>query len=237
MAWLVGRDPPFHTPVFVLTHHPRARARWRAAPRSTSSPTASRRPTSGDRRGRRQGHQRRWRRLDRAAADPRGLLDELQIGLVPILLGGGRAAVRRGSAARRWARADARARGARRHAPAVPAAKALSMGGSAGRLACGRSAVTRRPFTLAKTESVSVSAGAECAGREAGLWWRARAGSGCRARSCRHARPRQVVRLRARAWRSSRGTDGADRACARRAAARRTAQRPRASGRIAPAAA
>jgi dihydrofolate reductase len=38
---LVGRQPPFHTPVFVLTHHPREPWSWREAPPSSSSPTAS----------------------------------------------------------------------------------------------------------------------------------------------------------------------------------------------------
>ena len=32
-----GPNPPFHSPVFVLTHRPRPRSRWRAAPPSTSS--------------------------------------------------------------------------------------------------------------------------------------------------------------------------------------------------------
>ena len=38
-----GPNPPFHTPVFVLTHHPRRRSRWRAAPCSTSSTPLRRR--------------------------------------------------------------------------------------------------------------------------------------------------------------------------------------------------
>ena len=47
-----GDEPPYHVPVFVLTHHARARrSRCGAGPRSTSSPTASAPPWSG--RGRR----------------------------------------------------------------------------------------------------------------------------------------------------------------------------------------
>src|SRR3954464_11053790 len=47
-----GANPPYHVPVFVLTHHPRAPLeRWRAARCSISSPTGSRRRSPG--RGRR----------------------------------------------------------------------------------------------------------------------------------------------------------------------------------------
>ena len=35
-----GEDPPFHHPVFVLTHRPRASIMMQVAPRSTSSPAA-----------------------------------------------------------------------------------------------------------------------------------------------------------------------------------------------------
>jgi dihydrofolate reductase len=38
-----GANPPYHVPVFVLTHHPRGRWRWRAAPSSISSPTGLKR--------------------------------------------------------------------------------------------------------------------------------------------------------------------------------------------------
>ena len=41
-----GPNPPYHHPVFVLTHQPATRWRWKAAPRSTSSPTASCRPST-----------------------------------------------------------------------------------------------------------------------------------------------------------------------------------------------
>ncbi|MCW3839025.1 dihydrofolate reductase family protein [Micromonospora yasonensis] len=36
-----GDNPPFHAPVFVLTHYRATRSRWKAAPRSTSSPPES----------------------------------------------------------------------------------------------------------------------------------------------------------------------------------------------------
>jgi len=36
-----GDNPPYHHPVFVLTHHPHRRSRWRVGRRSTSSTTAS----------------------------------------------------------------------------------------------------------------------------------------------------------------------------------------------------
>ena len=36
-----GPEPPYHAPVFVLTHTPTSRSRWKAGPPSTSSPTAS----------------------------------------------------------------------------------------------------------------------------------------------------------------------------------------------------
>ena len=32
-----GEEPPYHTPVFVLTHHPRAPLKMKGAPSSTSS--------------------------------------------------------------------------------------------------------------------------------------------------------------------------------------------------------
>src|SRR5215211_4084463 len=37
-----GEDPPFHTPVFVLTYHPRRPLEMEAAPPSSSSPMGSR---------------------------------------------------------------------------------------------------------------------------------------------------------------------------------------------------
>ena len=38
-----GPEPPYHAPVFVLTHVERNRSRWPVAPRSTSSPMGRRR--------------------------------------------------------------------------------------------------------------------------------------------------------------------------------------------------
>ena len=49
-----GEEPPYHTPVFVLTHHPRASVRMAEIRSSTSSRTASR---------------PRWRRLGLLRAD------------------------------------------------------------------------------------------------------------------------------------------------------------------------
>src|SRR5262245_8587269 len=40
-----GDTPPYHCPVFVLTHYHTTRSRWRAGPPFTSSPTGSPRPT------------------------------------------------------------------------------------------------------------------------------------------------------------------------------------------------
>ena len=74
-----GDDPPFHHPVFVLTHHARDPLTWRAARRSTSSPAASRPRWS--RRGRRR--RRRRPRLGGGASTVQqylraGLIDELR---------------------------------------------------------------------------------------------------------------------------------------------------------------
>src|SRR6266545_985774 len=41
-----GDDPPYHAPVFVLTHHSLTRCRCRAVRPSVSSPTGSHRPWS-----------------------------------------------------------------------------------------------------------------------------------------------------------------------------------------------
>ena len=86
-----GDEPPYHTPVFVLTHHPRAAAaRWRAAPSSASSPTASTRRSS--RRGRPPAA--RDVRLgggvvDGSAVPAARLIDELHLAVRPVLLGAG----------------------------------------------------------------------------------------------------------------------------------------------------
>ena len=70
-----GDEPPYHGPVFVLTHHPRAsRCRCRAARRSASSPT---------------GSSRRWPRRARRQAT------------VDVAIGGGAHTVNQYLAARR----------------------------------------------------------------------------------------------------------------------------------------
>ena len=42
-----GDNPPYHVPVFVLTHHAVRRSRWKAIPRSISSRAASTRRWTG----------------------------------------------------------------------------------------------------------------------------------------------------------------------------------------------
>ena len=85
-----GDEPPYHAPVFVLTHHPREPCRWRAARRSSSSPT---------------GSSRRWRRRARrpgtaTSPSPAGAatvnqylaasaIDELRLHVAPVVLGAG----------------------------------------------------------------------------------------------------------------------------------------------------
>ena len=86
-----GDDPPFHHPVFVLTHHaaPAARAA-RAARRSPSSPTASRRRSPG----RRAAAGKDVSLAGGADVRPQqylgaDLVDEMEIDLVPMFLGDG----------------------------------------------------------------------------------------------------------------------------------------------------
>ena len=86
-----GEEPPYHTPVFVLTHHAQARrSRWRAGRRFTSSPAASTRRSigaraaAGDRDVRIGGGVSTIRQFLRA-----GLVDELHLALRPVLLGAG----------------------------------------------------------------------------------------------------------------------------------------------------
>ena len=85
-----GESPPFHMPVFVLTHHEREPLEL--------SDTTFHFVTDGDRVGARagQGGGRRARTsLLGGGADDRqqylaaGLVDEMQLNLVPVLLGGG----------------------------------------------------------------------------------------------------------------------------------------------------
>ena len=87
-----GDEPPYHVPVFVLTHHARAAARDEGRHRrSTSSPTAST-PRSSRRRRAAGG---RDVRLGGGVATIRqylqaGLIDELHLAVRPVLLGAGR---------------------------------------------------------------------------------------------------------------------------------------------------
>jgi dihydrofolate reductase len=85
-----GEDPPYHTPVYVLTHHEREPLRCRAARPSTSSPTgSSRRSTqaraaAGEQDVSIAGGASTVRQYLRA-----GLLDELYLHIVPVVLGRG----------------------------------------------------------------------------------------------------------------------------------------------------
>ena len=86
-----GEDPPYHVPVFVLTHHAREPIEMQGGTTFhfvTDGIESAYEQAVG--RSRRQGHHPR-RRRDRpcSSAIAAGLLDELQINLVPILLGGG----------------------------------------------------------------------------------------------------------------------------------------------------
>jgi dihydrofolate reductase len=85
-----GEDPPYHGPVFVLTHHPATRWRCRAAPPAGSSPTASppaldqARPAAGAREVAIAG--------GAATVNPclaAGLIDELRTHIAPVTLGAG----------------------------------------------------------------------------------------------------------------------------------------------------
>jgi dihydrofolate reductase len=88
-AWC-GDDPPFHHPVFVLTHHAREPVAKQGGTTFTfvteGIEARARAGAGGRRRGRRRDRRRRERR---PAVPARGLLDELQIHLVPVLLGDG----------------------------------------------------------------------------------------------------------------------------------------------------
>ena len=114
-----GDDPPYHTPSSCSPTTRVTPWRWRAGQRSTSSPTAS------SPRSTRHGGRRRQGRRSRGGADivqqylAAGLVDEIELHVVPILLGDGRACSTtsgRGVAAR----AGPCGRGPRRHAPQVP---------------------------------------------------------------------------------------------------------------------
>ncbi len=122
-----GEDPPFHVPVFVLTHYARR-------PLELDGGTTFHFVTDGI--------ESAYEQAAAAAGDKdislgggastvqqaiaAGLLDELQINLVPILLGGGERLLDGLADAPRRVRADASDRGARRHAPALPGRRAVT---------------------------------------------------------------------------------------------------------------
>ncbi len=122
-----GEEPPFHAPVFVLTHHARA-------PLEMEGGTTFHFVTDGIESAYEQAVAAAGGKditLGGGASTVQqsitaGLLDELQINLVPILLGGGeRLLDGLGDVARR-VRAHARDRGAGRHAPALPAGEGMT---------------------------------------------------------------------------------------------------------------
>ena len=85
-----GDDPPFHHPVFVLTHHAREPLVLEGGTTFTSSPTASSQRSTRRARGRRrQGRLARGRRDAARQYLAAGLVDEMEISLVPIFLGDG----------------------------------------------------------------------------------------------------------------------------------------------------
>ena len=116
-----GDEPPFGHHVFVLTHH----ARDPLSLGDDDLPLRHRRHRVGARagagRGRREGRRRRRRREAAQQYLDAGLLDEMQIHVAPVLLGGGDAALRRRLGEHR-ARADDRLAGD--HAPALPGREA-----------------------------------------------------------------------------------------------------------------
>jgi dihydrofolate reductase len=84
-----GPQPPYHAPVFVLTHHHRDRSRWTAARHSRSSrtdPSPPLRRPSGPR-GWAVGDRRRRRHPQPVPVA--GAIDELRLHVVPITLGAG----------------------------------------------------------------------------------------------------------------------------------------------------
>jgi dihydrofolate reductase len=85
-----GDDPPYHHPVFILTHHPRDPVEMEEGPRSTSSPTES--SPRSNRQGRPPAAKTScfWgggHIVQQYLAA--GLLDELELHVVPVLLGDG----------------------------------------------------------------------------------------------------------------------------------------------------
>ena len=87
-----GDNPPYHVPVFVLTHH--ARPPLEMAGRH-GVPFRDRRhrgrARARDRRRRRPRYTRGRRRRDHPAISEGGLVDEMHLAVAPVLLGGGEA--------------------------------------------------------------------------------------------------------------------------------------------------
>ena len=84
-----GEEPPYHTPVFVLTHHARPPLKWREEPSFASSPRHTGRAGAGEGGGRRPRRPCRRRRIDDSAVSARRLIDELCLAIRPVLLGSG----------------------------------------------------------------------------------------------------------------------------------------------------
>ncbi len=87
---LVGREPPYHTPVFVLTHHPREPLPMRGGTTFTfvtdgiESALEQARTAAGEKDVAIAGGARTVRQYLAA-----GMLDELYLHIVPIILGAG----------------------------------------------------------------------------------------------------------------------------------------------------
>ncbi len=116
-----GDDPPFHTPVFVVTHHPREPLAMEGGTTfifvtdGIESAHAQAREAAGGKDVSLGGGAAIVQQYLRA-----GLIDELQINLVPVLLGGGARLFDEPRRRRREARVHARGRGSGRDAPPLP---------------------------------------------------------------------------------------------------------------------
>ena len=130
-----GDDPPFHVPVFVLTHHPRESREMQGGTTSTSSPTGSIRRSTGPR-GLPETRPSMWR-VEPTSSSRRST----RAGSTSSRCSRARAA-RRGHAALRErrrqpreARADAHSGVAGRHAPALPGRQVARASGMSSRWA------------------------------------------------------------------------------------------------------
>ena len=85
-----GEDPPFHHPVFVLTHYARDPLELEGGTTFTFVTDGVESALEKAREAARRGGRGARRRRERRAAVPRaGLVDEMEIHLVPVFLGGG----------------------------------------------------------------------------------------------------------------------------------------------------